>query len=166
MKQRISVLTLGVLDLERSLRFCRDGLGLTAEGIIGTEFEGDAVVFFPLPHGQILALFPTHELARDGGVAIEAGGSPRCSIGHLVAAKEEVEAVIEEARAAGATITDGPRDRVWGGYSGYFQDLDYHLREIVWNPQIPVVEDEQDTAVRPAGSPHRNQCQLRGRNRH
>ncbi len=138
MKPRVTVVTLGVRDLERSLRFYRDGLGLATEGVVGTEFEGGSVAFFPLGHGQLLALFPLDQLAKDAHVPPSDGGPPRFSLGHNVAARHEVDAVMEQARAAGATITDEARDRAWGGYSGYFQDPDGHLWEVVWNPQIPI----------------------------
>ena len=138
MKPRIKVLTLGVQDLERSLAFYRNGMGLPTEGIVGTEFEGGAVVFFPLAHGQLLALFPLGQLAADANVARADDGAPRFSLGHNVGARSEVDAVMEQARAAGATITDEARDRIWGGYSGYFRDPDGHLWEVVWNPQLPV----------------------------
>ena len=141
MKPRLSVVTLGVRDLDRSLRFYRDGLGLATEGIVGTEFEGGAVVFIHLAHGLILALFPLDELAKDAKdakIAVADDGPPRFSLGHLVSSKDEVDAVIAQARAAGATITDAAHERVWGGYTGYFRDPDGHLWEVVWNPQFPV----------------------------
>ena len=136
MKPRITVLTLGVSDLERSLAFYRDGLGLETEGIIGTEFEGGAVVFFQLEGGIMLALWPTRELAKDSGLAVGTSTDARFSIGHNVRSREEVDAVIAQARDAGATVTREPHDQVWVGYSGYFQDPDGHLWEVTWNPQL------------------------------
>jgi hypothetical protein len=133
MKPRINVLTLGVDNLEKAMAFYRDGLGLETKGITGTQFEHGAVVFFHLKDDLILALFPKASLAHDSKLA-----APTFSIGHLVKSKQEVDEVIAQARKAGAKVTDPPHDRVWGGYSGYFQDKDGHLWEIVWNPDIPV----------------------------
>ncbi len=138
---RISVITLGVNDLQKSMAFYRDGLGLPTSGIVGTEFEGDdtqasgAVAMFELQNGTILALYPRTELAKDAQVPAGAASATEFSLGHIVQNKEEVDALIERAAAAGATITDRPHERPWGIYSGYFQDLDGHLWEIIWNPQ-------------------------------
>jgi len=136
MKPRITVLTLGVSDLERALAFYRDGLGLETQGIVGTEFEGGAVAFFELEGGVMLALWPVAELAKDSGVPAGSAGTVRTSIGHNVRTREEVDAVLEQARRAGATVTKEPSDTVWGGYSAYFLDLDGHAWELVWNPQL------------------------------
>jgi uncharacterized protein len=139
MKPRVSVLTLGVSDLEASLHFYRDGLGLPTEGIIGTEFEGGAVVFIHLEHGTILALYPREQIAKDVGLAAGPPSAVEFTIGHNVASREEVDAVMREAAEAGARIVDTARDRAWGGYSGHFQDPDGHLWEIVWNPALDSV---------------------------
>ena len=136
MEPRITVLTLGVDDLERSLAFYRDGLGLPTKGIIGTEFEGGDVVFFHVNEGMILALYPRQSISRDSKLDVTAPSPTDFTIGHNVASIEEVDSLIEEARKAGATIPDPPRDRSWGGYSGHFQDPDGHLWEIVWNPSL------------------------------
>jgi uncharacterized protein len=136
MEPRITVLTLGVDDLERSLAFYRDGLGLPTEGIIGTEFEGGDVVFFHVNEGMILALYPRRSISKDSKLDVTAPSPTDFTIGHNVASIEEVDGLIEEARKAGATIPDPPRDRSWGGYSGHFQDPDGHLWEIVWNPSL------------------------------
>lgn len=134
MKPRIKVITLGVDDLERSLTFYRDGLGLPTEGIIGTEFEDGAVVFFNMNDDLILALYPRPALAKDAKVSQSPPSSSELSLGHIVASKQDVNAVMRQAEQAGAHITDAARDRFWGGYSGYFQDPDGHLWEIAWNP--------------------------------
>jgi catechol 2,3-dioxygenase-like lactoylglutathione lyase family enzyme len=136
MEPRITVITLGVDDLERSLAFYRDGLGLPTEGIIGTEFEGGDVVFFHLHPGLILALYPRQSIASDARIPVSPPSPTDFTIGHNVASIEEVDRLIEEARRAGATIPDPPRDRAWGGYSGHLQDPDGHLWEIVWNPSL------------------------------
>ena len=138
MDPRITVISLGVDDLERALGFYRDGLGLPTRGIVGTEFEGGAVVFFRLAGGLILALYPRTELARDAGLAPSqpSFATAAFSIGHNVASRDEVDRVMAQAAAAGARIVDPGHDQVWGGYSGYFQDPDGHLWEIVWNPDL------------------------------
>lgn len=140
MKPRIKVVTLGVSDLERSLIFYRDGLGLPTQGIIGTEFEDGAVVFFNMNDDLILALYPRHALAKDAKVPLSPPSPSDLSIGHIVGSKEEVDAIMEQAERAGAHVTDPAHDRFWGGYSGYFQDPDGHLWEIAWNPAWEVKE--------------------------
>ena len=138
MKPRISVITLGVDDLERSLAFYRDGLGLPTKGIIGTEFEDGAVVFFDMSEDLMLALYPRSALAKDAKVPVSPPSPSELTIGQLVRSKKEVDAIMQQAEKAGAHVTDPARDRFWGGYSGYFQDLDGHLWEIVWNPAVEV----------------------------
>lgn len=138
MKPRIKVFTLAVKDLERSLVFYRDGMGLPTQGIIGTEFDEGAVVFFNLHDDLILALYPRTALAKDAKLPVSTPSSTEFSIGHIVKSKQDVDAVMNQAEEAGAAITDPPHDRFWGGYSGYFQDPDGHLWEIAWNPQWQV----------------------------
>lgn len=137
MKPRITILTLGVDDLERAVAFYRDGLGLPTDGIVGTEFEHGAVAFFDLQAGLKLAVWLRDDLAHDSGLPRSAPSPTDFSIGHNVRLRAEVDAVMEQARAAGATIVKAAQDTFWGGYSGYFQDPDGHLWEIVWNPDIP-----------------------------
>ncbi len=134
MKPRIKVLTLGVDDLERSLKFYRDGMGLPTEGIIGTEVEDGAVVFFNMSQDQILAVYPRKALAKDANVPLSPPSATEISLGHVVGSKAEVDEVMQQAVDAGARVTDRAKDRFWGGYSGYFQDPDGHLWEIAWNP--------------------------------
>jgi catechol 2,3-dioxygenase-like lactoylglutathione lyase family enzyme len=135
MKPRITVITLGVDDLERSLRFYRDGLGFQTEGIIGQAFEHGAVVFIALQSGLRLALWPRRSLAHDAGLTLSQPSPTELSLGHNVASKAEVDAVMAQARQAGAGIVKPAQDTFWGGYAGYFQDPDQHLWEVVWNPQ-------------------------------
>jgi catechol 2,3-dioxygenase-like lactoylglutathione lyase family enzyme len=134
-KARIKVLTLGVSDLERSLSFYRDGMGLPTNGIVGQEFEDGAVVFFNMNDDLMLALYPAASLSKDAKIAATHARLGAVSIGHIVQSKEEVDAVMQQAKRAGAVITDPPHDRFWGGYSGYFHDPDGHLWEIAWHPQ-------------------------------
>lgn len=140
MKPRISVLTLGVDDLERAVRFYRDGLGLATEGIIGTEFEYGAVAFLDLQPGLRLALWPRRSIAHDSGVPLTPPSATEVTIGHNVNSREEVDATMSEAARAGATIVKQAHKTFWGGYSGYFADPDGHLWEVVWNPQLTVAE--------------------------
>src|SRR5713226_3067590 len=111
MKPRIKVITLGVCDLEKSLAFYRDGMGLATEGIIGTEFEDGAVVFFDMNDDLILALYPRAALAKDGKVPVGLPSPAEFSIGHIVKPKQEVEAVMKQAAPEGATISDAAHDR-------------------------------------------------------
>lgn len=136
MRPSIKILTLGVDDLERSLRFYRDGLGLETEGIVGTEFEYGAVVFFHLQGGLMLALWPKTSLIEESKVPLSPPSAIEFTLGHNVASREEVDEVMAQAERAGATITDPARERFFGGYSGYFQDPDGHLWEVIWNPDL------------------------------
>ena len=138
MQPRVTVLTLGVDDLERSLRFYREGLGLETEGIVGTEFEHGAVVFFLLKGSLTLALYPRKEVAWDAQVAQGPKSPTEFTIGHNVNSKDEVNEVMAHARRAGAQITKPAGPTFWGGYAGYFQDPDGHLWEVAWNPQLRV----------------------------
>jgi hypothetical protein len=135
MKPRFKVLTLGVGDLSRSIEFYRDGLGLPTDGVIGEEFEHGAVAFFNLDHDMILALYPSESLSHDAGIKVTEARLGAVSIGHIAPTKADVDRIVERAAAVGAVVTDKPRDRFWGGYSGYFHDPDGHLWEIVWHPQ-------------------------------
>lgn len=135
MKPRITVITLGVDDLERALRFYRDGLGLPTEGIVGQEFEHGAVAFFDLQAGLKLAVWPRRSIARDAGLPPGPQSPTELTLGHNVASRAEVDAVMEQASRAGAVIVKPAQATFWGGYAGYFQDPDHHLWEVVWNPQ-------------------------------
>lgn len=136
MKPRISVLTLAVADLERSVAFYRDGLGIQTEGIVGTEFEYGDVAFFDLQSGLRLALWPRASLAHDSGIAAGSSNATEMSIGHNVDSRDEVDAVMAEAERAGARIVKPAAATFYGGYAGYFQDPDGHLWEVVWNPDF------------------------------
>lgn len=140
MKARITVITIGVDDLERSLRFYRDGLGLKTEGIIGKEFEQGAVAFFDLQAGLKLAIWPRKSLSQDSGLPLTSPSPVEFSLGHNVSSKAEVDAVMEQAENAGAVIVKPAQETFWGGYAGYFQDPDQHLWEVVWNPQWVIQE--------------------------
>ncbi len=140
MKPRINVVTIGVEDLERSLRFYRDGLGLPTEGIVGTEFEHGAVAFIDLQAGLRLALWPRASISHDTGIPVGSPSPTAFTLGHNVASKVEVDQVMEQARGAGARIVKEAQDTFWGGYAGYFEDPDGHLWEVVWNPALALLE--------------------------
>lgn len=140
MKPRITLITLGVDDLERSVKFYAEGLGLKTEGIVGGEFEFGAVAFFELESGLRLALWPRKSLANDAGLPVGSPSSTEFSLAHNVASRPEVDAVMAQAAAAGAQIVKPAQDTFWGGYAGYFLDPDQHLWEVAWNPQCVLEE--------------------------
>lgn len=136
MKPRITVITLGVDDLERALAFYRDGLGLESTGIVGKEFEHGAVAFFKMQNGLQLAIWPRSSIAHDSGLPIGKSSSTEFTLGHNVRTSDEVDSVMNQAEKAGAKIIKPAEETFWGGYAGYFTDPDGHLWEVVWNPQL------------------------------
>ena len=136
MNPHISVVTLGVADLERSLAFYRDGLGLPTEGIIGREFEHGAVAFFDLSGGLKLAIWAQDDIAHDTGLPKSPPSATSFTIGHNVRSGREVDALMAKAASAGALIVKPAQKTFYGGYAGYFQDPDGHLWEVVFNPQM------------------------------
>jgi catechol 2,3-dioxygenase-like lactoylglutathione lyase family enzyme len=136
MKPRITMLTLGVDDLERSLTFYRDGLGFPTPGIVGREFEHGAVAFFDLQGGLKLALFGRADLAHDAGLRPTPPSATELSLGHNVRSEPEVDAAMKKAEQAGARIVKAAQKTFWGGYAGYFADPDGHLWEIAFNPAL------------------------------
>ncbi len=128
MEPRISVITLGVSDMEQSIRFYRDGLGLPMRD------DKPPVAYFQL-QGTWLALFPSDSLARYANVGPEGHGFTRVTLSCNVPSRQEVDHTLDEAERAGATIVKPPADFSWGGYGGWFADPDGHLWEIVWNPR-------------------------------
>lgn len=138
MKPRITLITLGVDHLERSLRFYRDGLGLETPGIVGEEFENGAVVFIDLAGGLKLALWPRASLSADTGLPVHPASPTDFALAHNVSSRDEVIEVMGQAERAGATVVKQAADTFYGGFAGYFQDPDGHLWEIAWNPAMPV----------------------------
>ena len=134
MQPRLTVITLGVDDLDAAVSFYRDGLGFPTEGVVGREFEHGAVAFFDLQPGLRLALWPRTSIAHDTGLSAGPASATDLTLGHNVASREEVDAIMERAAAAGARIVKRAQPTFWGGYAGYFQDRDGHLWEVVWNP--------------------------------
>jgi catechol 2,3-dioxygenase-like lactoylglutathione lyase family enzyme len=134
MDPQITLLTLGVADLEQAVKFYRDGLGFPTEGIIGTEFEHGAVAFFELQPGLKLALWPRKSIAADTGIPEQKPSPTEFTIGHNVSSISAVDKVMREATQAGAIVVKAPQTTFYGGYAGYFQDPDGHLWEVVYNP--------------------------------
>jgi len=136
MQPRITLITLGVDDLDRAVAFYRDGLGWPTEGVVGREFEHGAVAFFELASGLRLALWPRASLAHDAGLPVGPRGSTDVCLAHNVAAPQEVDRVLDEARRAGATIVKPAQPTFWGGHAGYFRDPEGHLWEVAFNPAL------------------------------
>lgn len=131
MEQRLTLITLGVDDLTRSTAF------LERLGWRRSFLQAQGVSFFQCG-GIALALWPKQSLAADAGVAADGTGFAGFAVAHNGRSKAEVDAIMAEAQAAGATIVKPARDTDWGGYSGYFRDLDGHLWEVAWNPGFPL----------------------------
>jgi hypothetical protein len=141
MKPRITLVTLGVDDLPRAVKFYRDGLGWPTEGIVGEQFEDGAVAFFDLSHGLRLALWPRKSLAKDAGCALSPRGTADFALAHNVSSRAQVDDVMQAAQRAGATMVKPAQDTFYGGYAGYFRDTEGNLWEIAWNPQMLPADD-------------------------
>ena len=139
MRPRFDLITLGVLDLERSLAFYRDGLGWPTDGVVGGEFHDEltgadgTIAFLRLENGMQIALYERANLARDAQIPLESSGFPQFSLIHQAGSREEVDRLLDEAVAAGGRLTAPPHMRPFGFYSGYVQDPDGHLWEIGWD---------------------------------
>ncbi len=138
MKPRVTIITLGVDDLEKAVVFYRDGLGWPTQGIVGQQFEHGAVAFFDLQPGLQLALWPRDSLAHDAGIKRTQRSATDLSLGHNVNSIQEVDAAMARAREAGAKIIKSAGKTFWGGYAGYFEDPDGHLWEVAWSPELTV----------------------------
>jgi len=134
MSPRITLITLGVDDLERSVSFYRDGLGWSTKGIVGSEIENGAVAFFNLEGGLKLALWPRKSIAADTGLPLQAPSATDLTLAHNVASVTEVDTAMQRAAQAGAHIVKAAAKTFYGGYAGYFQDLDGHVWEVAFNP--------------------------------
>jgi catechol 2,3-dioxygenase-like lactoylglutathione lyase family enzyme len=127
MEQRLSLVTLGVADLDRARRFYEDGLGWKRAN------DQEGVVFFQLP-GAVLGLWSRADLAKDAGLADTGAGFSGIALAYNARSREEVDAVLAEAEAAGARLLKAAEETFWGGYSGYFADPDGHPWEVAFNP--------------------------------
>ncbi len=134
MEQRISIITLGVADLERSREFY-ERLGWRR-----SMAKAEGVVFFQTG-GMALGLFPRDQLAADANVASDGHGFSGISLAYNARSREDVDSVLAEARAAGAKLVKQAQEAFWGGYSGYFSDPDGFLWEVAWNPSFAMAED-------------------------
>ena len=139
MEPRITLITLGVDDLEESVNFYR-ALGFKTNGIVGQEFEHGAVAFFELQDGLKLALWPRTSLAHDADITTTPASATEMALAHNVRSKEEVDTVMMQAEKAGAKMTKAAEKTFYGGYAGYFQDPDGHLWEVAWNPAWEIKE--------------------------
>jgi uncharacterized protein len=131
MEPRITLVTLGVADLARSIRFYRDGLGLPQRE------TPESVAFFEM-RGMWLSLYAREALAEDATVSPEGSGFRGFTLAHNVRSPEAVDRLLADAVAAGATLVKPGQKVFWGGYSGYFADPDGFLWEIAWNPDLPI----------------------------
>jgi uncharacterized protein len=136
MRQRISLITLGVRDFERSLKFYRDGLGWQPSSA-----SGDDVAFFQMG-GVVFGLYPREKLAEDAKVAPQGSGFSGITLAYNTKSKAEVEEILDMARELGAKITKEAQDVFWGGYNGYFEDPDGYLWEVAWNPFFEFDEND------------------------
>jgi hypothetical protein len=136
MEPRITLITLGVDDLNKAVAFYRDGLGLKTQGIVGTQFTHGAVAFFDLQSGLKLALWPRESIAHDTGIARTDPSPTDMTLAHNVDSQEDVDAVMAQAARAGARVVKPAGPTFYGGYAGYFQDPDGHLWEVAWNPDF------------------------------
>jgi len=142
MKPHVSIITLAVGNLEKSVRFYRDGLGWKTRGIVGADYEYGAVAFFELQPGLCLALWPRESLAHEVGMEIQPPAMTEFMLSHNVAEKTEVEQVLKLAEQAGAQVIQTAHDTLPGGHSGIFKDPDGHLWEIAWNPPPPAATEQ------------------------
>jgi uncharacterized glyoxalase superfamily protein PhnB len=140
MKQRMNLLTLGVADLAKSMKFYQDGLGWQTQGVVGEEYENGAVVLFELDNGAVLCLYERKNLAWDSRSKLQPVSSTEFSMVYFVNTDNEVETIMKQAEQAGARMTKSAQKAFWGGYHGYFQDLDGHLWEIGHNPMWKIKE--------------------------
>lgn len=135
MEPRISLITLGVADLPRAIRFYQDGLSWPR-----SSYGGDEIALFRTG-GTVLALYPRSALAADANLPAGEGGFGGITLAHNVASKEQVDAVLAEAVAAGGTLLKPGQDADWGGYSGYFADPDGYPWEVAWDPDLGFAPD-------------------------
>lgn len=134
MEQRVSIITLGVADIERSRAFY-ERLGWRRSMV-----NSEGIVFFQAG-GMAVALYPREDLAKDVNVSGEGRGFAGITLAYNARSREDVDAVMAEVEAAGAKILKPAQEAFWGGYSGYFADPDGFLWEVAWNPFFPIAKD-------------------------
>lgn len=134
---RVSIVTLGVGDLQRAIAFYRDGLGWPLSSA-----SSEGIAFFQTG-GTVLALYPHDELAADANMEpnTKGDGFSGFTLAQNVTDREQVSRLLQEAEAAGAAIVKEAQDIFWGGHSGYFADPDGHLWEVAYNPYVTLAED-------------------------
>ena len=132
MEPRISILTLGVRDFDRSIAFYRDGLGLSLAAQ-----SNELIAYFPL-RGLWLALFPMKLLSIDARIPLQDFGRAPVVLAYHVEERVLVDETLAQAVFAGGRITKPAHDTDWGGYAGFFVDPDDHLWEVVWDPKLPI----------------------------
>ena len=137
MKPSISMITLGVRDLVAAIEFYEKGLGFP-------RMESPPEVAFFTLRGTWLGLYGREALAEDAQVSAEGNGFEAFALAHNVKSEQEVDAVVSQAVKAGATLVKKPQKVFWGGYSGYFKDLDGHLWEVAHNPAFWVGPEDED----------------------
>jgi uncharacterized protein len=141
MKQKLHLITLGVADFERALRFYRDGLGW-----VPSNASGDDVAFFPMG-GVVFALYPREKLAEDAAVSPQGSGFSGITLAYNTRSREEVDEVLQAVQGIGGNVVKPASEAFWGGYNGYFADPDGYLWEVAWNPFWEF--DESDNLVLP-----------------
>ena len=141
MRPKINIVTLGVRDFQASLRFYKDGLGWNTSSA-----SNENIAFFSLG-GLVLALYPREALAADAKVSSNGSGFTGITLAYNAKSVEEVDEVLRHAERLGALIVKEAENVFWGGYSGYFADLDGHLWEVAYNPYFDF--DENDNLVLP-----------------
>lgn len=136
LRQKLNIITLGVKDIEKSLHFYQNGLGWKKS----KASQGD-IVFFQLG-GIVLALYPREKLAEDATITTEGNGFSGITIAYNAKSKSEVDEVLNQVKILGATIVKPAEEVFWGGYSGYFKDIDEHLFEVAYNPFVEFDEND------------------------
>lgn len=135
MKPQVSIITLAVGNLEKSVRFYRDGLGWKTRGIVGADLNYGAAAFFDLQAGLCLALWPRESLAHEAGVELQPPAMTEFMLSHCVEEPSQVDLVLQQAAQAGGQVVKAAHDTLLGGHAGIFKDPDGHLWEIAWNPE-------------------------------
>jgi len=148
MKPQVSIITLAVGNLEKSVRFYRDGLGWKTKGIVGADLEYGAAAFFDLQPGLCLALWPRESLAHEAGIEPQPPAMTEFMLSHCVNARADVDEVLTLVGQTGGQIVKPAHETLLGGYSGLFKDPDGHLWEVAWNPEQPAA-----TAAAPNPAP-------------